>query len=134
MTTPSGVIFRTVASVDSGGSVYLTDMLNHSIRVGRPVLEDTAVIDVTTGAIGAPRQLSTSAQTATAWQWDVIRRPLDGAAELSSTTVRNPTFTPDVAGLFTLRLVATNGSAASISPVNFTSVIEGVARRRAVRR
>jgi len=121
-------------AVDSSGNVYVADTDNHSIRVGKPVLADVATIDISSGLVGAARQLGTSPQTAGAWQWSVIRRPVDAVADLSSTTVRNPTFTPDVPGLFRFRLIATGGAATSITTVDFTSLAQGGGRRRAVRR
>ncbi len=42
-------------------------------------------------------------------------------AEFSSSTIRNPTFTPDVLGLFTFRLVATGAGAMRISTVDLLS-------------
>ena len=58
------------------------------------------------------RQLDTSPQTASAWQWSVIRRPANSVAALSAANVRNPTFTPDVADRYVFELRATNASGA----------------------
>lgn len=51
-------------------------------------------------------QLDTEPDTATSWSWSIERRPAGSTAELSSTTIRNPTFIPDVAELYTFLLRA----------------------------
>jgi hypothetical protein len=48
----------------------------------------------------------------------VIRRPSGSTAVLSSTSVENPTFTPDIADLFVFRLTASNSAGARISTVS----------------
>ena len=105
-------------ATDSSGNVYVADTFNNTIRIGRAALADVATIDLSTGARGATRQLDTSPQTATSFQWTVIRRPVDSVADLSSATVRNPTFTPDVPGLFTFRVIATSAAGTSITTVD----------------
>jgi hypothetical protein len=117
-------------ALDSGGNMYVVD--NHKIRVGRPALADVARIDVQTGNPGTPRQLDTSSQTATSWQWTQIRQPSTSTALLSSTSIRNPIFTPDVADLFVFQLTAFDGVTTSITTVDLTSRIPD-SRRRAVR-
>lgn len=44
------------------------------------------------------------------YQWTVDSRPTGSAATLSSSTIVNPTFTPDVAGNYVLSLVVSDGS------------------------
>jgi hypothetical protein len=66
------------------------------------------------------RQLSTTPQTATSWQWSFRRRPVASAGQLSATNIANPTFTPDVNDLYELQVVATGASAASITTVSLT--------------
>jgi D-alanyl-D-alanine dipeptidase len=122
---PSGV------ATDSSGNIYVADSGSNTIRLGRVALGDVAVIDVSTGVLGSTRRLDTSPQTATSWQWSVIRRPVDAVADLSSATVRNPTFTPDVPGLFTFRLIATGTGATSVTTVDLTSVAPGPRHRAA---
>jgi sugar lactone lactonase YvrE len=117
-------------ATDSRGNVYVADTGNNAIRRLTAALADAATIDISTGALGATRQLDTSSQTAISWEWSVIRRPVDSVAVLASASVRNPTFTPDVAGLFVFRLIATGTSASRISTVDLTVVRP---RRRAVR-
>lgn len=120
-------------TLDDRGQLFVTDAETHSIRTGRPVLPDLATIDSSQGKAGIVRQLGTNQRTAIAWRWTTIRRPADSLADLSSTTTENPTFTPDVEGLFRFQLVATSGAAASITTVDLTSTVSGSERRRAVR-
>ncbi|MEA2345472.1 MAG: hypothetical protein QOF63_3641 [Thermoanaerobaculia bacterium] len=119
-------------AINSSGNVYVADSLNFTIRIGTTTLADVATIDVSTGFSGSTRLLDTAPQTAASWQWSVIRRPVDSAAVLSSASVRNPTFTPDVPGLFTFRLFATGPGTASLTTVDLT-VQPPPPRRRAVR-
>lgn len=105
-------------AANRSGNVYIADSSNQAIRVGRPVLADAATIDATTGPLSVPRQLDTSAHNATSWQWSVIRRPVDSTALLSSDSIPNPTFTPDVTGLFRVRLTATDGTKSSVTTVD----------------
>ncbi len=107
--------------IDSSGNVYIADTTNNIIRLGRAALADMATIDLSSGAVGIARQLDTAPKTATSWQWSVIRRPADSVADFSSATIRNPTFAPDVPGLFTFRLIASTPTAASVGTVDFTA-------------
>ena len=111
----------TALATDSGGNVYVVDQGNHKIRIGRPALADVATIDASTAAVGIKRQLDTSSQTATSWQWRVVRQPSGSTATLSSTSVRNPSFTPDVADLYIFQLTAANGEKTSITTVSLTA-------------
>jgi sugar lactone lactonase YvrE len=110
----SAVSFLSPLSVTVGRSnvLYLAHNLEHVICRAFPALADRPVVDLPTGPIGVPRQLDTAPQTATAWYWRVIRRPAGSTAELSSATVRNPVFIPDVADLYVFRLQATNAAGA----------------------
>ncbi len=115
---------------DSAGNIYVAD--HNKVRIGRPALADVARIDLSSGSVGAPRQLDTSPQTATSWQWTQIRQPSTSAALLSSASIRNPIFTPDVADLFIFQLTASDGVTTSITTVELTATIPD-SRRRAVR-
>lgn len=99
----------------TGGAMMITE--GHTIRYGGPELADRAVIDSATGLVGQARQLDTSPQTATSWEWSVIRRPAGSTASLSAINVRNPTFTPDVADLYVFRCKAVSTTGVSISTV-----------------
>jgi hypothetical protein len=123
---PSGI------AVNSSGNVYVAERFYDSIRIGGTTLADVATIDLSIGLQGSTRLLDSAPQTAASWQWSVIRRPVDSAAVLSSESVRNPTFTPDVPGLFTFRLFATGPGTASYTTVDLT-VLPTPPRRRSVR-
>jgi sugar lactone lactonase YvrE len=110
---------------DGAGNIYIADETNHKIRIGRLALADTAAIDSPTGALGEPRQLSTSSRTATSWQWTLIRQPAASAARLSSTSIANPRFTPDVPDLYIFQLTATDGKKTSITTVSLTATAPG---------
>ena len=120
--TGSAARFSSLAGVAVGseGRVYIADMANYSIRVGTPALADTATIDAIDGPLFVPRQLDTAPQTATEWNWSVIRRPAGSSNDFSSASIRNPTFVPDAGGLFTFQLVATNAPFSSITTVDLT--------------
>jgi hypothetical protein len=120
-------------ATDAAGNVYVADALNHSIRVGRAALADIATIDFATGTVAATRQLSTNGQTATAWEWTLIRRPSGSNAALSSTTIRNPLFTPDVADVYVFQLTASNGTTRSITTVSLSATAAPATKRRSVR-
>jgi len=95
-----------------GGKLYLTEDASCTIRVGVPSLPDVATVDQASGKVGIRRQFRTTPQTATGWQWRLVRRPAASGATLSSTLIPNPTFTPDTADLFVLELRATNAAGA----------------------
>jgi hypothetical protein len=122
--SPSGV------ATDSAGNVYVADKYNHKIRIGRPALSDAATIDFSTGVAFTTRQLSTSPQTATSWQWTLIRHPAASAAQLSSISIRNPVFMPDVADLYIFQLTASDGVRTSITTVSLTATPAPPPRRR----
>jgi streptogramin lyase len=105
-------------AVDGIGNVYVADGGNNAIRKSVPAIDDAGTIDAASGAIGITRLLGTAPRTATAWEWALIRRPSGSTAVLSSTSVENPTFTPDVADLFVFRLTASNSAGARISTVS----------------
>jgi streptogramin lyase len=105
-------------AVDGSGNLYVADTLNDTIRKSVPAIDDAATIDAASGAISITRALGTAPRTATAWEWALIRRPPGSTAELSSTSVENPTFTPDVGDLFVFRLTASSSAGARISTVS----------------
>ena len=107
--------FPTAIAFAPSGLLYLADLRNAAIRIGAPVtLLDGATIDGSVAPVGEVRQLDTSPRTATTWLWQEIRRPSGSTVTLSSTTIRNPTFTPDVADVYVFRLTASDDSGAQI--------------------
>ena len=106
-----------IASVftPSGPGIVIAE--GHTIRFGGPEIADRAVVDSAAGLVGTARQLDTSPQTATSWEWTVIRRPSGSTAALSSANIRNPTFTPDVPDMYVFRCKATSVNGSSISTV-----------------
>jgi len=108
--------FNAAARIATVGSKLMIAE-GHTIRYGVTEIADRAVIDSAAGLVGTARQLDTSPQTATSWEWSVIRRPNGSTATLSSTTIRNPTFTPDVPDMYVFRCQATSASGSSISTV-----------------
>jgi sugar lactone lactonase YvrE len=103
----------------AGGEVVIAE--GHKIRYGITELVDRATIDSAAGLAGSPRQLDALPETATSWEWSVIRRPAGSTATLSSTTIRNPTFTPDVADRYVFRCRATSAAGMSISTVTLNA-------------
>jgi sugar lactone lactonase YvrE len=106
-----------IAIATSGNVLIVLDSYNHAIRSGTPALADVAVIDAATGCVSAARQIDTSPQTATSWQWRIIRQPSGSVAALSTDTIRNPAFTPDVGDRYEFLLTASGGAASSITTV-----------------
>lgn len=103
----------------AAGEVVIAE--GSKIRYGITEIADRAVIDSATGRVGIARQLDTSPQTATSWEWSVIRRPAGSTATFSSATIRNPTFTPDVSDRYVFRCKATSSGGVSISTVTLNA-------------
>ncbi|MHB8736286.1 MAG: immunoglobulin domain-containing protein, partial [Terriglobales bacterium] len=123
--TGSGARFYTPEglAVDSAGNVYVADTVNHTIRKSFPTCPDLPTIDLSVGPVGASRQLDAQPVTANSWQWTLIRRPTGSTADLSAISIRNPTFTPDVADVYVFRLKAINAAGAmSIRTLQFTAL------------
>ena len=87
-------------AVDANGFVYVTDSSNHTIRKGNPALPDHPVVDLPIASIGNVRHLDVTNLTTTSWSWSIVRYPATGTAQLSATTVRNPTINPDATNDF----------------------------------
>ena len=87
-------------AVDASGNVYATSTITGTIRKGNPALPDMPVVDPAFGPPGTLRHFDVTNLTATSWSWSIVRYPSASSAQLSSTTARNPTLTPDVSDLF----------------------------------
>lgn len=92
--SPAGV------AVDPNGFVYVTDSGNQTIRKGNAALSDYPVVDLPIASIGNVRHLDVTNLTTSSWYWSIVRCPATGTAQLSATTVRNPTFNPDATNDF----------------------------------
>ncbi len=109
-------------AIDAAGNLYVADYGNSTIRKGTPPCLDAPTIDAVVGLKNGIRQLDTTPQTAVSRQWSIIRWPANSLTQLSSATLRNPTFTPDVADLYVMRLTATNASGQiAIRTLQFTA-------------
>jgi sugar lactone lactonase YvrE len=98
-------------SANAGGRLWVSDSGNNAIRRGVPAAPDRPVISLPEAPVGTVQQLDIAAFSAVGFSWSIVRRPAGSVAQLQpSTSVRNPTFTPDVADLFVFQLSATNAA------------------------
>jgi sugar lactone lactonase YvrE len=122
-------------AADASGALYVSDTLNSTLRRGVPSLPDEPTVVQGGGSVrvagkthaqplrwrealpkaetveaGQTVTLGTTPQTATAWQWRLVRKPAGSKAELSGSSASNPTFTADVADVYVFELLATNAS------------------------
>jgi len=109
--------------VDANGVVYIADITNEDIHVGRvTTLVDAATVSNPSPATNTTVNLDTTPQTAgTTYSWSMIRQSAASAAGLSATTIRNPTFTPDIGDITTFLLRAENAGNVRYSTVDVTS-------------
>lgn len=98
-------------------TLYVADGGNGAVVVGKKSLADAAIADAVWGDTGQLRRLDTFPRTATAWSWRVVGAPRGSVAALSSPFIRNPEFTPDLEGAYTLQLIARSETAQSLSRV-----------------
>jgi len=97
------------------GDLAFTNSSAGSVWQGVPSLADTATIDAISAPVGQTRQLGVTPSTATSWHWELVRTESASTAALSATNVPNPTFTPDVPGLYRFRLTASDGTKKSVT-------------------
>lgn len=110
-------------AMDDQGNLYVTDLHNLTIRKGVRACPDRPVIDQAQGLVGASRQLDAAPQTAVIWEWSVTQRPPGSTAQIPNATTRNPVFRPDIAGLYTFQLRATDAAGnIAIRTVGFTAI------------
>ncbi len=114
---PSGMSFDTTT-----GRALVVDDGNGTIRAATTgsVTLYSATIDSTSGSTGVIRQLDTTPSGASFWTWSIAQRPVGSRATLSSTNTKNPTFTPDVPGLYTFRLAASTSSGFNASEISLS--------------
>ena len=97
------------------GDLAFSNISARSIWQGVPSLADVATIDAISAPVGQTRQLGVAPSTATSWHWELVRTESASTAALSATNVPNPTFTPDVPGLYKFRLTASDGTKKSVT-------------------
>ena len=97
-------------AVATDGTVYVADSSNHTVRKGYPAPTDVPVVDLPWGKPGVIRQMDVTNLTTTSWSWSIVRYPAGALSQLSSTTNRNPTFTPDLSEMYAIRFQGTNAS------------------------
>jgi sugar lactone lactonase YvrE len=110
--------------IDSTGRLLIADMAR--IRVAKPALADKATVDAIVGVVGGQRQFGTAPRGATTWSWSPVRQPSASTAQLSSRSIAEPTFIPDLTDLFQFRLTASDFASTSITDV-FLLGAEGTA-------
>jgi len=93
-------------AADPGGRVYVLQRGPGALLKATPGVAASVTIDQGNATVGEARQLNVVGEETTAWDWTLVRRPTGSSATLSSNSARNPTFTPDVADIFTFRVVA----------------------------
>jgi sugar lactone lactonase YvrE len=103
LNTPGGI----TTTVD--GTIYVVDTMNNAIKKSVEYV-DSPMPSPFSVAVGQPVTLGTKMEAGTTWYWEVVRRPVNSKAQLSSPTVERPTFVPDVADVYEFRLTVGNGT------------------------
>lgn len=93
-------------AVDTDGTIYVADASSHTVRKGLLALPDVPFVTPSFADPGVLRQFDISNRTTVSWSWEMVRRPAASTADLSSTSIYNPTLTPDIADTFKVRLRA----------------------------
>ncbi len=116
--TPSrkGIYTLSLIVTDSEGLASAPDEVVITTTNHAPVAE--AGGDITIGFPNKTVQLLGSGTDADSdpltYQWTIISRPEDSIAELSSPTITNPTFLPDMKGPYVIGLIVNDGEVNSI--------------------
>lgn len=124
--SPTGIAVRS-----DGGNIYVADTVNNTVRKVGQVF-NAGISDAYSGPAGEQFHFGTYFPSDSEFTWSVIRRPAGSHAELSSTTIRYPTFTPDVADFFVIHLTARQGSRVSTNSITLEVFCCDLGRRRAV--
>lgn len=95
-------------AVGADGTLYLADACNHSISKGNVAPTDTPIVDLPLEKPGVIRHLDVTNLTTTSWFWNIVRSPANSLSQLSSASIRNPTFTPDFSDLYAVRFQGTD--------------------------
>jgi hypothetical protein len=118
-TGTSARFYYAVSILVSGSTLYVGDD-NMKLWKATPGISDAAAIDQPTGLTNAVRQLSVAASTGATYQWSAATRPNGSAATISGSGA-NATFTPDIAGDYSIRLDASSAAGTSVTYVDFTA-------------
>ena len=106
---PNAVVF------DSAGNLFVAEI--NGVRAARPALSDQATIDAVLAVTGGRRQLGSTTHNGSTLKWSFVRQPSASTASLSSTTIAEPTFTPDLDDVYELRLTASDSVSTSVTDV-----------------
>lgn len=110
-----------VAAITSagGGAAPSTGFLGILLQFGQRVQDlDQQAIGSTAAACNPPIPQSFSLK------WSIVALPAGSAAQLNNPTGTNPSFTPDVAGTYTLQLVATDQSGLASAPATQSVLVK----------
>ena len=96
----------TADGVTNGGLIAVLNVVD---SVGLPVAN--AGPDQSGVTVGLPVQLdgSVSAPAAATYSWSVVYTPTGSLATISDPAIVNPTITPDVAGIYSVQLIVSDG-------------------------
>lgn len=97
---PAGV------AVDTEGNIYLADPSENIIRKGYRPLTDRPFAQ--RSGSSSLFNLDVNNLTTTTWSWKLVRQPSSSAAQFAASSLRNPTFQPDVEDLFVFRFEGTD--------------------------
>ena len=108
------------------GRLYVTDA-DHRIWQGEPWSSpDWPELDAANAPVGQTRALGIEPQTATQWEWSLLRCPAGSVAAVAGADTTHPTFTPDVPDTWRFRLATTNDwGRISIRTLEFTATNSG---------
>ena len=106
-----------VAQITSatGGAAPSAGFLGLLVQFGE-VVQDADQQAVTIPGHIAPLACAQPIPQTFSLKWSILALPAGSTAQLNNPTGTNPSFTPDVAGVFTLQLVATDQSGLSSAP------------------
>jgi hypothetical protein len=109
----------------SRNRLYITDWASDDVRVAVPAIADEAIVDRLIIAPGQTAMLDTSPQTATEWEWSIVRRP-PGAGEnlIANSTSRAASFVAAATGWYTIQLRASGPGGIRISTIDIDVVCD----------
>jgi len=111
-------------ATDRNGNFFIINPDGSFVAKAMQSIPDTASADPATAAVGVTRQLDAAPRNATSYLWEMVRRPANSNAVLSSPTLPNPIFTPDVIDRFTFRLFAEGSGTSGVSTIDVVATCE----------